>query len=423
MTVGVMERVIGEDQLALTGEQRTAVEWGEGPLMVLAGAGTGKTTVVVERVRHLLATQPDLEPENVLVLTYNVRAAAELLERFEQTLGLETASRLWVHNFHSFGNRVLSDHRTETGLANNADVLDQVGQRLLLRELRGNFSHFLYHGMARDPNAGARFADVINRAKDELVTPSEYMAFANAKREAFEIKYGAGEFEKATAELRERDALGSLWQVKGVRTELSNNGMDAALKRARREARRDFADTTQPTWWTTLNEEQERLAKGLMPTYIRDAEAFDTIRLTEEAEAYAVYESALRERGLLDFGEQQLLTIQLLTERPNICRRYQDQFRHVLVDEFQDANMAQILLLELVGRGPDKPDNVVVVGDDDQSIYRFRGASYAAFDQFARRFGEAPTWDPVPIRAPRSLASRWSRTVDRRATSCRRPAG
>ena len=89
----------------------------------------------------------------------------------------------------------------------------------------------------------------------------------------------------------------------------------------------------------------------------------------------------MRERGLLDFGEQQLLTIQLLTERPNILRRYQDQFRHVLVDEFQDANMAQILLLELVGRGPDKPDNVVVVGDDDQSIYRFRGASYAAFDR------------------------------------------
>ncbi len=69
---------------------------------------------------------------------------------------------------------------------------------------------------------------------------------------------------------------------------------------------------------------------------------------------------------MLDFGEQMLRTIHLLQERPNILRRYQDQFRHVLVDEFQDANMAQILLLEMVGRGADKPDNVVVVGDDDQ---------------------------------------------------------
>jgi DNA helicase-2/ATP-dependent DNA helicase PcrA len=85
--------------------------------MVLAGAGTGKTTVVVERVRYLLASDPTLEPESILVLTYNVKAAAELMDRFEQTLGLETASRLWVHNFHSFGNRVLSDNRADLGLS------------------------------------------------------------------------------------------------------------------------------------------------------------------------------------------------------------------------------------------------------------------------------------------------------------------
>ena len=166
-------------------------------------------------------------------------------------------------------------------------------------------------------------------------------------------------------------------------------------------------------WWNQLSKEQERLAKGLMPDYIRDAEALDVLRLIEEAEAYAVYQRALRERGLLDFGEQQLLTIQLLTERPNILRRYQDQFRHVLVDEFQDANMAQILLLELVGRGPDKPDNVVVVGDDDQSIYRFRGASYAAFAQFGDRFGKPPIWAPD---RPTATVARQPLLENRRST-------
>ena len=159
-----------------------------------------------------------------------------------------------------------------------------------------------------------------------------------------------------------------------------------------------------------------------MPDYIRDAEALDVLRLIEEAEAYAVYQRALRERGLLDFGEQQLLTIQLLTERPNILRRYQDQFRHVLVDEFQDANMAQILLLELLGRGPDRPDNVVVVGDDDQSIYRFRGASYAAFSQFRERFGGRRRGHRIAHRS-RSPASRCSRTAAPPATSCRPRAG
>ena len=308
-------------------------------------------------------------------------------------LGLETASRLWVHNFHSFGNRILTDHRAELGLSTNAEVLDQVGQRLLLRDLRADFVDFVYHAMARDANASGRFTNVINRAKDELVTPQAFATFAQARREAFEVVHGAGQFEKVIEGLRERDALGSLWQVRGVRNDLLSGGPEAGNKRAGREARRDVGGTGEALWWNQLTKEQERLAKGLMPNYIRDAEALDVQRLIEEARAYELYQRELRMRGQLDFGEQQLLAIELLTSRPNIVRRYQDQFRHVLVDEFQDANMAQILLLELVGRGPDKPDNVVVVGDDDQSIYRFRGASYAAFEQFRERFEAPPVWD------------------------------
>jgi superfamily I DNA/RNA helicase/RecB family exonuclease len=395
--------VVAKRDFVLTPEQRQAVEWGEGPLMVLAGAGTGKTTVVVERVRHLLATQPDLAPENILVLTYNVRAAAELMDRLEQLLGLAVASRLWVHNFHSLGHRILSDHRAELGLDVNADVLDGVGQRLLLRELRSRFTDFLYHAVARDRNAAGRFADVISRAKDELVTPEEYLAYAQAKREAFELRYGAGEFERAVEELRRRDALGTAWQVKLVRRDLVNGGPEAARRTADREARREVGGTGEAVYWKQLTDEQQRLVRGLTPTYLRDAEAFDVLRLLEEGEAYSAYQGALRERGQLDFGEQQLRAIQLLTDRPNILRRYQDQFRHVLVDEFQDANMAQILLLELVGRGPDKADNVVVVGDDDQSIYRFRGASYAAFERFRERFERPPSW--APDRSPVSVAS------------------
>ncbi len=394
MAVADPTAVRSERGLVLTSEQRRAVEWGDGPLMVLAGAGTGKTTVVVERVGHLLRTQPSLAPENVLVLTYNVRAAAELMDRLEQLLGLEIASRLWVHNFHSLGHRILSDHRAELGLDVNADVLDAVGQRLLLRELRPRFADFVYHPMARDRNAAGRFADVISRAKDELVTPDEYRTFAQARREAFEVRYGLGEFDHAVEGLRRRDAEGTAWQVRLVRRDLVNSGPEAGRRTADREARREVAGTGEAVYWRQLSEDQQRLVRGLTPTYVRDAEAFDVLRLLEEAEAYSVYQDELRARGQLDFGEQQLRAIELLMERPNILRRYQDQFRHVLVDEFQDANMAQILLLELIARGPGKTDNVVVVGDDDQSIYRFRGASYAAFERFRERFEQAPSWAP-----------------------------
>ncbi|MEO6349448.1 MAG: ATP-dependent DNA helicase, partial [Candidatus Limnocylindrales bacterium] len=280
------------------------------------------------------------------------------------------------------------------GLSQNAEVLDQIGQRLLLRELRPRFAHFIYHPVARDPNAGSGFADVISRAKDELVTPSEYAAFAEGKRIAFEMRYGAGSFNSTVDELRQRELNGTLRNVRWVRNKLVREGLDEAQREAGLQARKEILAGGELVWWNKLTPEQEKAARGLMPTYIRDAEAYDVLRIAEEAEAYGVYQDALRDRGQLDYGEQQLRTIQLLTERPNILLRYQDQFRHVLVDEFQDANMAQILLLELVGRGPDKPDNVVVVGDDDQSIYRFRGASYAAFEQFKQRFGEAPAWAP-----------------------------
>ena len=374
--------------------QRAAIEWGDGPLMVLAGAGTGKTTVVVERVRHLLDRDRTLTPENILVLTYNVRAAGELLERFEGALGVERASRLWVHNFHSFGYRLLREHPAEAGLNSAAGLLDGIGQRLLLRDLRPRMSHFLYHRLERNPlpTLGG-FADMISRAKDELVTPAEYADFVARRKEAFAFRFGSDAWDEALDTLREREAANSLGPIKQVRTEFAKGGDQAAERRADREARRAAGGTGYAESWKTLDDGQRDLADGLKQTYLRDAECFDVLRLQEEAEAYALYQEELARRGALDFGEQMLRTIQLLTERPNLLLRYQRQFRHVLVDEFQDANMAQIAILELVGRGPDKPDNVVVVGDDDQSIYRFRGASYAAFSRFEERFGQAPTWD------------------------------
>ncbi len=386
------ERAVESGRDWLTQEQRDAVEWGEGPLMVLAGAGTGKTTVVVERVRFLLDQNPDLAPENVLVLTYNVRAAAELSHRLERAIGVERAARLWVHNFHSFGNRLLGAHRAELGLSDSGHVLDQIGQQLLLLELRPQMGSFLYHDLSLNPGPVLRgFAAMIGRAKDELVTPADYAAYVDGRREAFEAEFGS--WESAVEAIRARRAGNELAPIREVRSEIRHS-IEAGQARADRVARRGASGIGQAVGWNHLTPEQQEAAAALKETYLRDAAAFEVLRLAEEAQVYALYQRTLHERGLVDFGEQQLRAIELLSERPNLLLRYQRQFRHVLVDEFQDANMAQILLLELVGRGPDKPDNVVVVGDDDQSIYRFRGASYAAFAQFEDRFSDPPAWAP-----------------------------
>ena len=131
----------------------------------------------------------------------------------------------------------------------------------------------------------------------------------------------------------------------------------------------------------------------LADDYVRDAAALEVVRLRELARVYHAYEAELARRGALDFGEQIALVARLFRTKPNVLRRWQRQFRYILVDEFQDANVAQIELIELLGRTPDRPDNVMVVGDDDQSIYRFRGASFAAFAEFDERFSKPPAHD------------------------------
>jgi superfamily I DNA/RNA helicase len=130
--------------LPLTPEQRAIVEWGDGPAVVIAGAGTGKTRVIVERVAHLLRTEPDLQPESLLVLTYNVKAAGELRERIAQAVGPATAARLTVSNFHSFCHHLLADTAAEAEMPANLDVLDGIGQYLVIRDLRPRLE-LVYH--------------------------------------------------------------------------------------------------------------------------------------------------------------------------------------------------------------------------------------------------------------------------------------
>ena len=377
----------------LTPEQQRIVAWGDGPAVVIAGAGTGKTRVIVERVAHLLRTQADLQPENLLVLTYNVKAAAELRERIGQAVGAAMAARLSVSNFHSFCHQLLSDNASEAGMPARPDVLDGIGQYLVIRDLRPRLD-LVYHGEW----AYADFVKFINRCKDELVSPDAFDAYVTDERKAFEDRYGpfadaatrvalqgyvrpAREVRKAYARYRtdERADGGDFTKVEGV---------------ADREARRTVSGDGAARSRSRFEPEQLPEIDALADTYVADGAALEVMRLAEIASVYRAYQEELAKRGALDFGEQIARVTRLFKERPNILRRYQRQYRYLLVDEFQDANIAQIELIELLGRTPDRPDNVMVVGDDDQSIYRFRGASFAAFREFDRRFSGPPAHAP-----------------------------
>ena len=131
--------------------------------------------------------KPDLLPEQLLVLTYNVKAARELRERIEERVGAATAARLSVSNFHSFCHRVLSESAADADMPRNPDVLDGIGQLLLLRDLRPDLG-LIYHSTTWHL---PEFVKFINRAKDELVTPDDFDAFVAREQRIFEDRYGS----------------------------------------------------------------------------------------------------------------------------------------------------------------------------------------------------------------------------------------
>ncbi len=361
-----------------------------------------------------------------------------------------------VSNFHSFCNRVLTESAADAGLPPNPDVLDGVGQVLLLRDIRPQLP-LVYHNDWWLP----QFVAFINRAKDELVTPADFEAFVAEERRVFEERYGPyeaaaerlerqgnlrapREVRKAYADLRRHERADAEWE----RTHAELAGVDAAReptgrrraptttaeeladafrpdlaadaelnveKIADREARRAISGDGYPHPRNQFDPDQHAAIDALAATYVADAAALEVMRLTELATVYRAYQAELVRRGALDFGEQIAAVTQLFKVRPNVLRRWQRQFRYLLVDEFQDANIAQIELIEMLGRTPDRPDNVMVVGDDDQSIYRFRGASFAAFTEFDTRFSRPPIHDPTarpPGPPPRLRLEENFRSVD-----------
>jgi len=285
----------------LNAEQRAAVTHPGGPLVVVAGAGTGKTTVLTRRFAWLV--EQGTPAEAILALTFSSFAAREMRERLEVLLE-SPYEELHVATFHSFCTRLLQDEALEAGVdpflspVTPADRLALLLERiddLSLRqhEIRGNPAPLLASFVAR-----------IDRLKDEMIGAADYRRYAER-----------------------------------LVTEASG---DAARARAAREL--------------------------------------------EFARLFADHDRLLAERGALDFGDLIVRAFRLLHEHPHVRERVAGRWRHVLVDEYQDTNFAQGMLLRLL---VDAHRQVTVVGDDDQSIYRFRGASQKNLLDFRDELPEA----------------------------------
>jgi ATP-dependent DNA helicase UvrD/PcrA len=283
----------------LTEAQREAVAHGEGPLLIIAGAGTGKTTVLTRRIAHLIATKR-ARPEEILALTFTEKAAAEMAERVDQLIPWGYAETA-ISTFHAFGDRVLRESALEAGLDPQFRVLSQPEQVIFLRERLFRLPLARFRPLGDPTRHLAALGTLVSRAKDEDVSPAQYRAWAEAKR-----------------------------------------------------------------------------ASASTPEEVDEAE--DQLEL---AAFYEAHQRLLAEAGLVDFGDQIHRTLALLRERPSVLARLRARFRFVLVDEFQDTNHAQLEMLKLLAG---EAANLTVVGDDDQAIYRWRGAAAANLLAFRRLY-------------------------------------
>ena len=294
-------------QNKLNSAQQKAVEHDNGPLLIVAGAGTGKTTVITNKICHLI--QKGLaKPEEILALTFTDKAALEMAERVDEMV--ETGyTELQISTFHAFCQRILEHHAIDIGLSNQFKLLTESAAWLLIRKNFSKFNLDYYRPMGSPLRHIHELLRHFSKCKDELITPAEYLEYAEGQA-------------KENGDMS-RDAGGNV-------------------------------------------EEKNRL--------------------TEIANAYHVYNQLLIDNALFDFGDLIFYTIKLFTERPGILQKFQQKYKYILVDEFQDVNWAQY---KLVGLLANQTSELTVVGDDDQSIYAFRGASVSNILRFKDDFPKA----------------------------------
>ena len=268
----------------LNEQQKKAVLYNEGPLLVLAGAGSGKTKVLTTKIAYLIE-EKEIEPYHILAITFTNKAAKEMKDRVFNLIG-DYARSIQISTFHSFGLRLLRENCEALGYDKNFVIMDSDDSLTVVKKILkdNNYDHKVYNPRA--------IRNKISSCKNELMTPELYE------------RYATSEYEKVALEV------------------------------------------------------------------------------------YQKYEKKLKQNNSVDFDDLLILPIKLFKENPSILQKYQEKFQYILIDEYQDTNQAQYILTKMLSA---KYRNIMVVGDDFQSIYSFRGANYKNILNFEKDYQDAKT--------------------------------
>lgn len=288
----------------LNDNQNKAVEYNDGPLLIVAGAGTGKTFTLIEKIKYLIHHKL-AKPEEILCLTFTEKAAYEMEARVDKAMPYGYF-QMWISTFHSFADQILKDEIANIGLNPDYKLLTQAETILFLRKRLFLFNLKYFRPLGNPNKFIEGLFQHFSRLRDEDISPEQYIKWA----ESLEI----GEEE-------------------------------------------------------------------------------DKDKYLELANAYQTYQDLKVKEGFFDFNDLIYYVIHLYRQRPNILRNYRKQFKYILVDEFQDTNIAQYELIKLLCP-PGDDVKLTVVGDDSQAIYKFRGASISNILNFMKDY---PTAEQVTL--------------------------
>ncbi len=305
---------------SLNEEQRLAVTHGTGPLLIIAGAGTGKTTVITKRIEHLILDKK-IPPSSILALTFTEKAAQEMETRIDEILPYGYTT-LWIETFHAFCDRILKQEAISIGLNPRFDLLTEAESLLFLRKHLFDFNLDYFRPLGNPMKFLQGMLAHFSRLKDDDISPQQYLKYAE--------------------------------KIRNPQSAIRN-----------------------------INNKKKTLSSPTDPLVPNE----DEIKKTSElAHAFKTYEDLKAKEGVMDYSDLISNVLKLFRERPSVLKQYQKQFQYVFVDEFQDTNYAQNEMAILLAG---ERQNITVVGDDDQSIYRWRGAAIANMMQFRTHFPKA----------------------------------
>lgn len=296
----------------LNSEQLKAVKHGEGPLLIIAGAGTGKTTVITERIKHLISNS-FAKPSEILALTFTEKASKEMEERVDVALPLGY-TQMWISTFHAFCDRILRREALHIGLDPRYKLMTQTEAIQFVRKNLFEFDLDYFRPLGNPNKFIEGMLAHFSRLGDEDLTPTQYVDWVNSK----------------------------------LKTQNSKS----------------------------------RVEEG------REEKGIELSKWRELSSAYQKYTELKIRNSVMDFSDLIGETLTLFRRRSNVLAEYRKQFKYILVDEFQDTNVAQYELVKLLCPPKEKP-NLTLVGDDSQSIYKFRGAAISNILKFTKDYKKA----------------------------------